>query len=861
MSETKKNCLTRLIDDEPSSKDFFGPHNRVAKSISEMINSEDGGKAVAIIGNWGSGKSTTIEILKKSLNPKNSVLFIFNAWTHHGDPLRRSFLEKLTLFLEDADFLSNHERWKTFREKLAKRISTQKTKSIPKLTTAGKILTFLVALTPIGIPLSEKLGDDNVACWIPIVGLAILSLPIIFFILLFIFKSKDWEQFLSVIKEESVSDSVTETVQESEPTSVEFQDFFDFILKEANIKNRKLIIVIDNLDRVDPGEALSLWSTMKTFFVFSEQKHDWKKNLWLIVPFDKKALIKLWPETDANPPSPDFQNNLSISFTEKTFIAAFEIAPPLLSDWQKYLKEQLGRAFPNHDIPGDFHKVYRIYNLNGLKKDELPTPREIKVFVNSLGVIHRQWKDEISLPVQALFVTLNKKGDWNPFEQLTSEDDKKILGDITVDLLSANWREELATIAFNVPKDQSLQILLNSKIEKSLTLGDPKILQDSSKLQGFSVIFEKVIESNIQTWEKNEPKVLLLASYVLKTLQLIEDSSLESSWEILEKAVQKLKTIPLLEIKEFEGLITLDQRIESDVYTSHVIEILMKSTTHINVSNVNLWFEGIVSLFQKLNERELQVFRNKFQITFSPDMYLTLIGLLSQKYNLEVFFGLFVPAFPKNAITQELAKTSSEGKLNNIHFPIVKTMQKLGLDWPWDVLINSLNTRLTVIPPPYRNSLVHRNIRNQAVSAPNPVTYSTNTVEIKNSFLILHELSIKQTLANQVLDNLIKNGHLFHHFNLASSNRDFAASAVCLFLALTKLPDANPKSQIYNSQAGINIYYSILDNPEMFKEILEEASKLIGEFELDKVLEKTSETSPRTKKLIGYLIPSQSPKK
>ena len=447
------------------------------------------------------------------------------------------------------------------------------------------------------------------------------------------------------------------------------------------------------------------------------QNHGWKKNLWLIVPFDKKALMKLWPVIDRNPELEDYQNNLSVSFTEKTFITTFEIAPPLLSDWQKFLKEQLKSAFPNHDNQADFHKVYRIYNLNGLKKDELPTPREIKVFVNSLGSIHRQWRDEVSLPVQALFVTLNKKGDWNPLEQLTSEDDKKILGDITVDLLTDDWREELVTIAFNVPKDQSLQIMLNSKIEKSLTLGDPKILKDSLKLQGFSVICEKVIESNIQTWEKNEPKALLLASYTLKALELTEDSSLERSWGILTKAMEKVTVIPLLDAKEFEGLITLDQRIERNDYTTRIIEILKKSNAHINATNIKIWFVGIISLFEKLNERELQLFRQKFLINFSPDMYLTFMGLVSQKENLENYFSLFSPSVPQDLITQELAKTSSEGKLNNIHFSIVKTMEKLGFDWPWDVLINSLNTRLTLYPSPHQPSFGHRNIRAQAMAA------------------------------------------------------------------------------------------------------------------------------------------------
>ena len=53
------SCPTKLLDDLPADRDEFGSHQRVANAIAELVRNEEGGKAIALIGPWGSGKSTT----------------------------------------------------------------------------------------------------------------------------------------------------------------------------------------------------------------------------------------------------------------------------------------------------------------------------------------------------------------------------------------------------------------------------------------------------------------------------------------------------------------------------------------------------------------------------------------------------------------------------------------------------------------------------------------------------------------------------------------------------------------------------------------------------------------------------------
>ena len=97
------DCRTQLIPDTPAEVDAFGPHERVAKAIAELVRSEAGGKMIGLEGGWGSGKSTAVNLLKKELeSDPNVAVAVFDAWAHQGDPLRRTFLERLIAEMDDV---------------------------------------------------------------------------------------------------------------------------------------------------------------------------------------------------------------------------------------------------------------------------------------------------------------------------------------------------------------------------------------------------------------------------------------------------------------------------------------------------------------------------------------------------------------------------------------------------------------------------------------------------------------------------------------------------------------------------------------------------------------------------------------
>jgi hypothetical protein len=109
----------------------------------------------------------------------------------------------------------------------------------------------------------------------------------------------------------------TKTSKTPDPTSVEFEKYYCDLLTEALGNNeRRLVIVVDNLDRIDHEDARSIWATLRVFFDSStDASADWHHRVWVLVPFDPEAINDLWQlsEHDAAKPA------MAKHFLEKNF--------------------------------------------------------------------------------------------------------------------------------------------------------------------------------------------------------------------------------------------------------------------------------------------------------------------------------------------------------------------------------------------------------------------------------------------------------------------------------------------------------------------------------------------------------------
>lgn len=153
-----------LLDDGPAEEDKFGAHKRIADAIASLIQSNHGGKTVALKGDWGSGKSTTIRQLEKKLD-SNHIIFTYDTWVHSGDHLRKAFLNELINLLLDNKWLSapkesnltSEAYWEKEKEMLAGRLKITSKSVEPEFTEHGKIIIPSLLAMPLATVLFNNL--------------------------------------------------------------------------------------------------------------------------------------------------------------------------------------------------------------------------------------------------------------------------------------------------------------------------------------------------------------------------------------------------------------------------------------------------------------------------------------------------------------------------------------------------------------------------------------------------------------------------------------------------------------------------------------------------------------------------------
>lgn len=650
--------VVRLLSDEPATTDSFGGHDRVAQAMADLICGEDGGHAVALLGPWGSGKSTVIRLLTDRLDrrkDRSAGVFVFDAWAHEGNPLRVTFLEALVSYLKGRKprWICCYP-WRARLDELKQRLETIEKTETPVLQPLGVVALFLLLfVTPLGTLLLKEAVQRSAAGqaqapWLLLGATALLLSPLVPIWLTWFAQrgvghlarstrllvalvvvlavqvggtalcaaplaSGTWVQLLrdvwpraaalligavallvtwshvrreacpnpaaptrgaerdarglwALLLQRSVVQSHSQVVKTPEPTSVEFRREFETAMAEAlgDGDARRLVIVIDNLDRVDKGDAVRLWATMQTFFEPLTGKREpppWHKRLWLVVPFAPEGIEHLWSADGGD--SADH-------FASKTFQAVFHVPPPLLSGWRNYLAGRVAEAIPA--LAGETEDLQRIGAVYGwaharcakdrterealLRKPdpeeeswaarcarelEIPTPREITRFANQLAALHLKWHradPEIPLMAVAAYASLAAcRGIGASLSDLVDPTGGDVLADTNLRRhVGGDPLPHFARIHYLEPDpEKAMQIALGPEVESALRSEDVGEFLRLSTVPGFW----PVLDERIGEWA-GDGGLLIGAARVLAAVEPSDDdgrAGARQAWRHLASSV------------------------------------------------------------------------------------------------------------------------------------------------------------------------------------------------------------------------------------------------------------------------------------------------------------------------------------
>lgn len=487
----EENNYPKYIDNKPIGEDHFEgkSHERIATSIAEHIKDKNNSlRVLGIEGEWGSGKSNIIELLRKKLKDTHHI-YIYDAWGHQEDSQRRAFLEELTEDLIDnnSNLLSDKTKYKdlsgtekniTWKEKikflLARKRETTK-KTIPKLSVGIIIIGIVLILTPIFTTVADILFDKNTEWWKKL----ILPLsPIILSVIAYLIASaKNWKwvnisELFFIFKGKELENTTYEIFSDLEPSVKEFKDWIKSI--SLGLTNKELVIVYDNMDRLPPEKVKGIWSSIHTFFA----EHNYDK-INVIITFDRKHLQQAFNKED----------NTTNEFINKTFSIIYRVTPPVLTDWKDFYGKKFEDAFGNTQKI-EFSTVLSVFD----RLIDKFTPRDIIIFINELVTYKKIWYDEIPLRYIAVF-TMKK-------EIILESPQKNILNNEYLGTAKDLFTEDnklqnyISALTFNVPVEKASQVLLVRDLEIILREENNLAINELSKHSHFIEILEEVIQNS-----------------------------------------------------------------------------------------------------------------------------------------------------------------------------------------------------------------------------------------------------------------------------------------------------------------------------------------------------------------------------
>ncbi|MER9299401.1 KAP family NTPase [Mesorhizobium sp. M0621] len=524
---SKADIRRNILLDEPSEEDLFHGqgHDRTAAALASAIrNFKDADRAIGLDGPWGSGKSSVVGIAERKLHQSNGngkinfSFFAFDIWKSQGSAFRRSFLEHFISWAK-IEFPKKLNKLSILENKIRGKIREVDTDNNLILDWYGIAVLLSVPFIPIYVLWSKSKFDELTilknqseylysAPMILVYGFLIVT----FTVAILKYRTNPtegttiWARFrfalsrtLLIGAKQYEHQKVTQYIRETDPNDFEFQSILREILVTIQDQNNKVVMVLDNIDRLPPNEITEYWALVRSIFsrTHSEAPATTNNHITAIVPYDRRLIE---PASSSEPHDKTENPNSSLKSKEifaKTFDEILTVAPPVMSNTRDFFKDKMAQSLPDLSDEDALFRVYLIFNWIIDAGGGRATPRQVISYINELAGLYVLHGGQIGAPTVAVYLAVQNKLENKPSalakENLVDDHLRSLAGD-------KNLEKNLAAILFNVEPELAFQILLDGEIKSAAAAESSNKLIDLSKAPGFDVRLNEVFSDNTSEW-------------------------------------------------------------------------------------------------------------------------------------------------------------------------------------------------------------------------------------------------------------------------------------------------------------------------------------------------------------------------